>query len=198
MKGMLPVFDRVYSFEKNDVERFNLQFITNFIYKENPLNSNKMSFSAFNISSYDVRIRIIEKIALALDKKAPNYKIISVGKTKKLATDTTQIIYTRAKMSLTEVNDSIAQSVALIDVNRKDQHGLTFRVFESLGCHKKLITTNKDIVNYDFYKPENILIIDPENIVIPEGFFTTAYQPIAPEIYNKYGLDYWTTTVLDL
>jgi DNA-binding NtrC family response regulator len=38
-------------------------------------------------------------------------------------------------------------------------------VLESLGLEKKLITTNAEIIHYDFYNPNNILVIDDENSI---------------------------------
>ena len=73
--------------------------------------------------------------------------------------------------------------------------GLTIRVLEALGAKKKLITTNKDIVNYDFYHPENIYVydgkVDLENI-----FFTSEYFEIDYEIYKKYSLESWLKEIL--
>ena len=82
------------------------------------------------------------------------------------------------------VNQFIDESKALLDIHRTKQDGLSFRVFESLGKEKKLITTNKDIKNYDFYNEQNILIID-ENFEIPKSFFDSKYIPI-PEMILKF------------
>jgi hypothetical protein len=99
-------------------------------------------------------------------------------------------------MPLSEVNDYINRSKVLLDINRLGQIGLTFRVFESLGLEKKLITTNADIKNYDFYNPNNILIIDEKNPVIPAAFFENEYEKIPESILQKYTLKGWTKTVI--
>ena len=78
------------------------------------------------------------------------------------------------------------------------QDGLTFRVFEAIGYHKKLITTNKDIKTYDFYNSNNIYVIDDvKNISIPLSFFETDYEEIPKQIVEKYMLKNWVTTILD-
>jgi len=64
-----------------------------------------------------------------------------------------------------------------------------------LGLHKKLITTNSDIVNYDFYNPQNILVVDEKNPTIPASFFETKYIPIPAAIFNKYTLEGWTDAI---
>ena len=47
-------------------------------------------------------------------------------------------------------------SRSIIEIEDIDQNGLTLRSLESIFFGKKLITDNRDIVNYDFYKKENI------------------------------------------
>ena len=99
-------------------------------------------------------------------------------------------------MPLSEVNHYINRSKVLLDINRLGQSGLTFRVFESLGLEKKLITTNADIKNYDFYNPNNILVIDEKNPIIPMEFFENDYEKIPNSILEKYTLKGWTNHVI--
>lgn len=62
------------------------------------------------------------------------------------------------------------------------------RTFECLGNRIKLITENKDIVNYDFYDKENIYIIEKKEDIekIPVEFFKTPYKEIDKDILEKY------------
>ena len=50
------------------------------------------------------------------------------------------------------------KAFCLIDLKLESHNGLSFRFYESLYFQKKLITNNKDVVNYDFYNSNNILI----------------------------------------
>jgi hypothetical protein len=90
-----------------------------------------------------------------------------------------------------------ADSRCVIDIENKGQHGLTMRTIELLGLKRKLITTNKDIVNYDFYNENNILIIDRKNPVIDESFFEKPYVMLSDEMYEKYSLKSWIMEVLE-
>ncbi|MBC8645143.1 hypothetical protein H9W95_17330 [Flavobacterium lindanitolerans] len=100
------------------------------------------------------------------------------------------------KITLEEISKFIEKSNALLDIKRDGQFGLTFRIFESMGLEKKLITTNLDIVNYDFYNPNNILVIDEKNPVIPTSFFESDYEKLPEEIYHKYTIRGWIQNVL--
>ena len=90
----------------------------------------------------------------------------------------------------------IKQAACMLDLGVIEKHqGLTFRVFEAIGYHKKIITNNPDIANYDFYNPQNILIINEQNISIPNEFLTSSYIPIPDQIIRKYTLETWVKTV---
>ncbi|MHA0916204.1 hypothetical protein ACR9H8_15910 [Kosakonia cowanii] len=54
----------------------------------------------------------------------------------------------------------IKKSRALIDIVQQNQTGLTLRALEAVFFNKLLITNNKDIINYDFYDPELVFLLD--------------------------------------
>lgn len=195
IKRVLHCFDEVFSFEKEDCENYNLKFASNWIYNsENSVNTNEFKYDTFNISSIDKRLPILKRIANNLASQKINFKFIVYDKKQK--DDDKNIHYIQKHMPLTEVNDYISRSKVLLDINRIGQIGLTFRVFESLGLSKKLITTNTDIKNYDFYNPNNILIIDEKNPIIPATFFENEYEKIPESIYQKYTLEGWCKNVI--
>lgn len=193
--NLIPYFDVVFSYEKEDVKKYNLRFITNFIYDFETSNNTKPEYKIFNISSYDNRFEALEKIASYLKNKDIDYKII-VRKEK--AETSNLVTFTQEYIPLEKVKDLLLKADVLLDIQKENQHGLSFRVFESLGYKRKLITTNKDIVNYDFYNANNILFVDANNIFIPEAFFETPYQEISKEILYKYTLKGWIERVFNL
>jgi hypothetical protein len=192
---VLPNFDEVYSFEKEDCEKYNLKFITNWIYPIHSKTKQHTDYQIFNISSKDKRSPIISKITTILKEKNINYKVI-VFDTENKDQDP-NIEYTNRHIPLSEVSDYIHNAQVLLDINRKGQKGLTFRVFESIGLDKKLITTNADIKNYDFYNPKNILIIDEKNPNIPLDFFDNEYEKIPEKLLKKYTIEEWINQIFN-
>ena len=89
-----------------------------------------------------------------------------------------------------EMNEVYVESRCVLDSPQDGQLGLTIRVLEALGAKKKLITTNEDIVNYDFYRPENIYVYK-DRFDKNSSFFTEPYKEIDDEIYEKYALRNW-------
>jgi hypothetical protein len=193
----IPFFNEIYSFEPDDCKEFGFHPITNFIYEEIPfknVNSNS-KYSVFNITSYDKkRFLILSRIVNILKKQKLEYKIIV--KTNKKIQSNNGIDIIQKSISLGEAKLHLEKSICMLDLGVINKHkGLTFRIFEAMGLHKKIITNNKDIANYDFYNPQNILIIDEKNIKIPSSFFDSKYEPIPKEIYKKYTLSSWVKTV---
>lgn len=88
------------------------------------------------------------------------------------------------------------ESRCILDSPQAGQQGLTIRVFEALGAKRKLITTNKDIRNYDFYREENVYIYDG-SINLENSFFKNPYKEIDKEIYKKYSLKSWLKEILE-
>lgn len=95
-----------------------------------------------------------------------------------------------------EMNKVYESSKCVLDSAQAGQLGLTIRVLEALGARKKLITTNEDVVNYDFYRPENIYVYTG-NIDLDNIFFKEDYKEVSQEIYMKYSLRNWLKKIIE-
>lgn len=85
----------------------------------------------------------------------------------------------------------ISRSKVMLDIHHPGQTGLTMRTIESIGVQRKIITTNSDVVNYDFYSPDNILVVDRSSPIVPKSFVDTPYNRLAKEVYKRYSLRSW-------
>ena len=80
-----------------------------------------------------------------------------------------EIIYNKF-MTYAECVDSIQKATCLIDVIQGESTGLTIKTCEAVCYDKKLITTNKHVVEYPFYDPRYIRVVEsPDDI--DESFF---------------------------
>lgn len=193
-KRTLSFFDTVYSYDKGDVEKYNFQFLTNYIYDEQ-IETKKISNLVFNISSFDDRFPFLEKLADYFSKERISFRFI-VKKDRIFSHENIEI--SDRYLPISEVKNIIASSLVLVDIQQKNQDGLTFRIFEALGYKKKLITNNQDIVTYDFYNPNNIFVISESNYEVPRSFFETDFVEIDSAILDKYKLDNWIFEVFKL
>ncbi len=94
-------------------------------------------------------------------------------------------------LTIDDIIQLYKQSNVVLDINHPGQVGLTMRTFESIGAGKKLLTTNEDIVNYPFYNPNNVKILDRKNIQIEKEFFESPYEDLQKEMYEKCSIDGW-------
>ena len=191
------IFDKIYSFDKNDVKEYNLNFLPNYIHLSKIIEQRKTKNTVFSISSIDERLETYNKIAQQLTDLHISFKFLFFDKKLK-ATLHPKAIFTTKKLNQNEIMSEILTSEVILDVVRNNQIGLSFRIFDALALEKKIITTNIDIKNYDFYNPKNILILDKNNIVIDPLFFETEYEKIPNTIFESYTLRNWIKTIFPL
>ena len=93
-----------------------------------------------------------------------------------------------APISVSEIIDVLNVSKAILEINYTGQKSLTTRAFEALAAKRKFITTNPDVMKYDFYKPNNIAVVDVENFSLPEKFLDTPFEEIDEMIIHRYSV----------
>lgn len=190
-------FDTFFVFDKEDVnENKNIFFLTNFFFdfdKDETKIESKQDI--FYLGTYvKDRFPALKKISEIFTAKKISQKIVLFSWDKKDAEGL--ITFTDKFISYEENIKNVKESKALLDLKLKEHNGLSFRFFEALKYNKKLITNNSDIKNYDFYRKENIFILDedPENGL--KDFIENPYQSIPEEIKNKYSFENWFKTLI--
>lgn len=100
--------------------------------------------------------------------------------------------------SIEEVNAVINVLLSIRSTTGQAQNGLTMRTIEALGSFKKLVTTNREIMDYDFYSANNVCVMDRKNPRVPKSFFASDYSTIAQDTYYKYSLEGWLDEIFIL
>ena len=83
----------------------------------------------------------------------------------------------------------------ILDIPKTNQTGLTLRVLEALYFNKKIISTNSELKNYDFYHPNNILVLD-DSLKVDISFFDSPYVPVDNNTLGKYTAESWIRTLV--
>lgn len=91
-------------------------------------------------------------------------------------------------ISLDKTLDIIANTKCILDLNFTGQKSLSMRAFESMISKTKYITTNPEIKSYDFYSEKNILLIDINDITIPNEFINSPFEDVPYSILEKYSV----------
>lgn len=197
-------FDKNFTFEPKDAKAFQLHFRPLFFL------NNYQNFAEKNPKKYDLvfigsahtdRYLVGEKVKEICRKRnlkfyfyyyAPS-KIVFVLKKifdknlKKF--DVNSLSF--KKLQHSEINTFYNESLAVLDINKPFQEGVSMRTFESLAAGNKLVSTNPDLINYPFFSPENILIINRNNLEIDSDFFKSDFKEVPKEHFQMMALDSW-------
>lgn len=207
----LEFFDKVLSFDENDCKKypqiiFRPLFYINDYKKISTTKDYKYDFCFIGTAHSD-RYVLIEKLKSQIIKLKASYFWFLYLNSKKLYlwNKITNPCFKNASikdfkykpLNPKDVLNYISQSKIIIDIQHPKQTGLTMRTIEMIGAKKKLITTNINIKYYNFYKPENIYIIDRSNPIINTDFIKQEYKEIDNEIYDKYSIDFWIDDIFN-
>lgn len=211
IKKFHKYFDKCYSFDKNDVKKTpNMEFLPLFYSKiyekigEKNIEEYKYDF-CFVGTAHPQKYKFIN---LMCEQLKPIYKkqfiyfyfpspIVFLYR-KIMNKEMKNAKYREfhyTPLTGNEMNYIYESSRCVLDSAQSGQVGLTMRAIEALGAKKKLITTNEDIVSYDFYKPENIYVYK-DKINLDDLFFKQKYTEINSNIYEKYSLKSWLKELL--
>lgn len=200
------IFDEIFSFDNDDILKYNFKKTTNYIYLEKQeLNNIKPKFDLFYLASYDKRFNFLKDLSKKSDEIKIDYLFLIIGKKLWLKSIISSIYlkksglkYQIKRVNQAELIEKYSISNCILDLVRDNQTGLSFRIFEAMALQKKIVTDNQSIKSYDFYNPTNILVIDKKNFNIENDFFNNAYIPIPKEIYNNYTIKSWVKNVFEI
>lgn len=201
----IELFDEVFSFDNRDAQKYDLSFLPLFYIEEyEKLETKKHEFDiTFIATAHSDRYKIAKKVNKVLDNYKSYYYFYLPSK----------IMYYIRKyfvknyeygniedfsfkpLEHSKIFDYFSKSKVILDINHPNQYGLTMRTFECLGAKKKLITTNQNILEYDFYNPNNIMVINRNNPVIDKIFFDSPYEELESGVYKKYSIENWLKTI---
>lgn len=212
IKQVQKYFDKCFSFDRRDIEETpSLKFLPLFYSKkyEEIGKRNNTNFKydfCFVGTAHPKKYKFIKMMSEQLKSVYPNqfiyfffpspivyfYRKIMNNELRKAKYNEFHYVPLKGK----DMNDVYETSRCVLDSAQDGQLGLTIRVLEALGAKKKLITTNEDIINYDFYQPENIYVYDGK-IDLKNIFFTHEYKEVSKEVYEKYSLRSWLKEILE-
>lgn len=208
-KENLDLFDIVWTFDRNDSKEYGIRFLPLFyldkyarLEKRNNY-KNKILFVGTTHSDRYRFIKTIEKQVCKNNEKSflwfyfPSkllyYKMWFSDRAFRSSSRMSDFRF--SVLNEDELLKEVEQSEIIVDAQHPKQTGLTMRTIEALGSCRKLITTNADIENYDFYNPHNILLVDRINPVVTDDFLNSRYEDVPEEIYRKYSLTSWVKTI---
>jgi hypothetical protein len=204
LKGSLSLFDRTFSFDNLDCNLHRMIFRPLFFMPSSCSKEGGVSHTfgfSFVGTIHSDRYKIIKTLLVQAETSGLNtffypflpsklifwfYRII-----KREFRDTHLRDFNFRSLPYSEVLRVFTSSIAVVDIEHPGQRGLTMRTLEVIGASKKLITTNERIIQYPFYSPDRILIIDRKIPTLDVNFLKVPAHPLSPDIMAKYSIDGW-------
>lgn len=212
-KNIYHLFDKCLSFDRNDCKKYKFifrpLFYTNLIKecKENVENNFRFDYGFIGTTHSD-RPKTLYLLKKFCEKNALTYFIYLFVPSRIMIVYyficnkyfrqlyKAGLVHSKTIDRLT-VEKTMSQTNCVVDVNHPHQIGLTMRTIEMLGLGKKLLTTNSDIVNYDFFNPNNIHVVDRRNPQFNTSFLNMSYEAIPEDVFNRYSIEQWTRDVMN-
>lgn len=209
-------YDRVFSFDRADVEKYGLELLPIFWVPNSEVYSNKYKF--FGMGAFESNRHAMYKEFDKLSRECGWNSYIKIYHSKvnnplvykikqfikrlerkdvlpltELKTD----LFTDQTISSDDFRRIIGESEIILDTNRPIQDGLTARFMWALGCGKKIITNNKSVKKYSFYSPEQIFVYGEDSDI--SSFVNTPLSVSAQQrqIVDSYKIDNWISTLFE-
>ena len=205
-RNLLGLFDETWSFDKDDCKEFGMLFLPLFYNNEYAKikQTEKHTYSVMFIgTTHSDRYRFVKTVEDQIEGKCFNWfyfpsRLLYLKmwlQDKYFRKNSRASDFRFRALPKEDLLNIVEQSRIILDAQHPKQTGLTMRTLETLGAKRKLITTNTYVKEYDFYRPQNILVVDRNNPIIPQDFVESEFEELPSDIYNKYSLDSWLKTI---
>lgn len=203
IKKYKKLFDRFYVFDPTDVNPAKKQLpTTNFYFDYNlKAPSNYDERSVYFLGSYfPHRIEPIKRILHEVKKAEFSPQIFLLSRNRQISADHKNCgaIFLSQPIGFNENLERMNNAGVLVDFVNGRHEGLSFRTFEAIGHDKKLITNNTEIVNYEFYHPDNFFVYKDMNFEGLAEFLNKPYRALPPELKEKYSFTNWIHYILSI
>lgn len=113
-------------------------------------------FSFFGLDRLDK----VRELGNYLEGKQVRCNFVYVGNIGKKEQEIGLVKNVEQRIPYSEILKDAAQANCLLEILRPGQTGATLRYYEAICYNKKLLTTNKNVVNLPFYNPQYIKVFE--------------------------------------
>lgn len=176
-----------WSFDETECKRYGLRYNTQFYFKPQKSLQSRVLQDVFFVGLDKQRKIELDKMMNILQSKGFTTKFVIVN----------DKMFAKGKdgyakpLKYKDVVQNILHSRCIVEYIKNGQSGLTLRSLESIFFERKLITTNRGILQEPFYCPENIFIWGKDDINNLQYFINSSYKKLEDEIVEKYTFDKW-------
>lgn len=201
MTEMIDKYDVFSVFDEEDYQQLNSKFNNihlghNFYFDVISQPIQKNVDLLYIGAEQDNRISILSHIH-SLSKEKNNLFLLHSKQKNKIE----GILFSKEILPYEDIVKMSATAKIIIDIKYPKHNGLSFRFFEALYLSKKMITDNPYVKKFDFYHPNNILVMDDFMGLTKESLTTFLEKPyieVSPEIKEKYSFENWFYHMINL
>lgn len=204
VKAIIPLFDIVKSFDMEDCPKYAFDYLPLFYINDysNGRQADedyKYLFSFVGVDRTDRHFILYELQKQAIAAGWDTYIYLRLSKLgyykrRLKGLNVKKSDYRYESISSDKISEIYKKSKCVVDIENNVQAGLTMRTFEALASGKKLITTNRHILETDLFNPQNVYVIDREHPVLDEDFIKSEF------VYNpaieKYSVREWAKKLM--
>lgn len=199
-RDIVPFFDSVSTFDREDAKELGLRYVPLFYtndYRQAARSANGKGCDLIFFGAYHSdRLAVIKYFSGLFRSKGLVFNshlyIKKMSLLLRLLTGEIKIkdlkFFKTYSVPSSKVSQEYAKSIAVLDVELSIQSGLSIRTFEALASGLKLVTTNANITLEEFYKSEQIMVIDRNKLDANASFFSPADSVVD---VSKYHIDAW-------
>lgn len=204
----IDAFDYVFTFDRNDHKKYGYFFRPTFY---TGINLNKeVNFKDRKYGLYYIghlrdleRYKFIFRLSNYMKKTNLNFFTKLYSKKKKemavLPKNYDKNLITHTRVSFYDDLENTRNTRVILDLSYGEQIGLTLRCLNAIESNTKILTNNKDIINYDFYNEKNIKIVKNIDEIekIDIKFFEEEPEKIPEDIKYKYSIDGFIDDIME-
>lgn len=213
VKRYFNIFDRIYSFDREDCKKYGLLFRPLFfipVFEKKNEDTLSQAYKTEKRYKYDIsfigtvhsdRVKIVSKLLDYCNTQNFSYYwyLYVPGKLMYFLRWCTDKAFRRIDKQYIHIEPMSKEKFAevskdtrcVLDINHPKQTGLTMRTIEMVGACRKIITTNAEVEKYEFYIPSNQIVISRDMINIEKELIVKDYVNVEQNIYEKYTIRGW-------
>ena len=173
------IVDEIWSYSPYDCEKYGLKYNTQFYMKNNVVKSGEIKWDLIFLGAEKGRKKTLDLVKEKCGELGIKTKMIMP-----------KVESERVKYA--DYLKMVGESRAILDMVDVAESGLTLRCIEALANGKKLVTNNASIKQYDFYRPENVLVFDEEDgLEKLKAFMDEPNFAIKRETIEYYEFENW-------
>lgn len=173
-----------WTFNPSDATKYKMRLNNQFFFFQNSMD-NKKEKKVYFVGTDKGRYSKLVKVSNIVKKinYYPDFHVIDTNKNGEF--------YQKNFIEYGNVLSSINKAYAVLELTQKGQEGLTSRSLEAMFLGTKLLTDNINILEYPFYRKENIFVIGKDPIEKLDYFLAIPFVEINKRDLYPYSSQGW-------